>query len=315
MTTKLTLGVCTFNRGCAIEQTLRAIVAMHDSGRIAELLVIDNASTDDTAHVVDAFIAEAAKTHPAFPVRRVVESRQGLAQARRRLIEEARGELVAFLDDDVLPDTAWAEAMLATMDEHPKCGVAGGRVRLKFETGPTRVALRYASFLARQDMGDADLLVDDPTRSLVGAAMCLRKDSVVATGWLESQAMPDRQGAALTSGGDNELCIRLRRAGFEVRYTPRAMVEHLIPERRQSVQYLAKLAAGIGSSIPMIKLMANASPSVAWAQTQLRLAQTRQARAMIFEWRRDIRPIRLAEHEGRVEGWRYVLEKLSKPAR
>ncbi len=315
--TGLTLGVCTYNRGPAIVQTLEAICAMSRvGGRVAELIVIDNASTDDTPAVVDAFIARAASAPaptdaPALPIRRVVEPRQGLAQARRRLIEECQTELVAFLDDDVLPEPAWAEAMIRVMDQHPRCGVAGGKVRLNFETGPTKIALRYASFLARQDLGENELLVSEPTRSLVGAAMCLRKPSVIATGWLESQSMPDRQGATLSSGGDNELCIRLRRAGFEIRYTPHAIVDHLIPERRQTVEYLAKLGAGIGSSIPFIKLLAHDNPTPQWAQTQLRLAQTRQARAMIFEWRREYRPIRLAEHEGRVEGWRRVLEKLS----
>jgi GT2 family glycosyltransferase len=319
MTTRLTLGICTFNRGPAIVQTLEAICAMSRvNGRVAELVVIDNASTDDTPAIVDEFIARAASTaatptaDAALPIRRVVEPRQGLAQARRRLIEEARTELVAFLDDDVLPDPTWAEAMIRVMDQHPRCGVAGGKVRLKFETGPTKIALRYASFLARQDLGETELLVSEPTRSLVGAAMCLRKPSVIATGWLESQSMPDRQGATLSSGGDNELCIRLRRSGFEIRYTPAAIVDHLIPERRQTVEYLAKLGAGIGSSIPFIKLLAHDAPTPQWAQTQLRLAQTRQARAMIFEWRREYRPIRLAEHEGRVEGWRRVLETLSK---
>lgn len=315
MTTRLTLGVCTCNRGPAIQQTLRAIADIRGPARIAELLVIDNASTDDTPRVIDDFIAHASHSHPALIIRRVVEPRQSLAQARRRLIDEAAGDFVAFLDDDVLPDPAWAQSVLDIMDRQPNCGVVGGRVRLKFESGPTRIALRYSSFLARQDLGNAELLVDDPTRSLVGAAMCLRKQAVIATGWLESQAMPDRQGAALTSGGDNELCIRLRRAGYEVRYTPSAVVDHLIPQRLQTVPYLAKLAASIGNSIPMIKLLAHPNPTLSWAQTQLRLAQTRQARAMIFEWRREIRPIRLAEHEGRVDGWRYVLEKLSKLAR
>lgn len=308
MTTRLTIGICTFNRGPEIRDTLASLCAMENpGGRVERIVVVDNNCTDDTPGIVDAFAAGS----PAIPVVRVVEKRQGLAQARRRLIEESTTELVAFLDDDVIADKRWAASVLDLMDRKPRAGVVGGKVRLVFQAGPTRLATRFSSFLARQELGDAELLVDDPTRALVGAALCLRRQAIIESGWMDTQVMPDRQGTMLTSGGDNELCIRIRQRGWETWYQPGAAVDHLIPARRQTREYLARLAAGIGLSIPFVKLLANPKPTEAWAESNLRQAQTRRARTLLLEWRRDLRPIRLAEHEGRVEGWRQVCERLS----
>ncbi|CAN5723910.1 hypothetical protein BH11PLA1_BH11PLA1_21710 [soil metagenome] len=310
----LTLGACTYNRGPELLDTLRAIAALRrpvdaaGAPLVLELLVIDNNSTDGTAALVDGFAG--AQAAGDLPVRRVVETRQGLAQARRRLFTEARGDLVAFLDDDVIPDAAWAEATLAAFERHPNAGAVGGRVRLAFRTGPTALAHRFRSFLAEQELGAGELLITDPTKALVGAALCLRRDAVVKSGWLERQSMADRQGETLSSGGDNELCVRIRRAGFETWYAPGALVDHIIPAQRQTGDYLARLAAGIGVSIPQVKLIAREAPTVDWARENLRRAQTRRARTLLLEWRRALRPIRMAEHEGRVEGWSRVLREL-----
>lgn len=320
---RLTIGVCTYNRGPQLLDTLRSILAMRspidpatNQGRIAEVLVIDNNCTDGTAELVDSLIASRSASSnassPAFiPLRRVVEQRQGLAQARRRVFAEATTDLIAFLDDDVIADPAWGESILTRLDAAPRAGVVGSRVRLSFQSGPTPLAQRYRSFLAEQEMGTRPLNVTDATKALVGAAMALRRKAVEDSGWLGRQLMPDRQGLALSSGGDNELCIRIRRSGWETWYEPGAVVDHLIPAARQTREYLARLAAGIGLSIPHIKLLANPDATAYWATCQLRAAQTRYVRTLLLEWRSQLRPIRLAEHEGRVEGWRSVIETLS----
>src|SRR5262249_41598358 len=94
-----------------------------------EVVVVDNASTDETA----AVIAAAARHFPV-PLRGVREPRPGVACARNRGIHEARGAWVAFFDDDQVADPAWLRELLAMAEAKQIRGV-GGANRLRLPDG------------------------------------------------------------------------------------------------------------------------------------------------------------------------------------
>src|ERR1035441_5770711 len=91
-----TVAVITYNRSRFLRQTLAGIVRQDYPADRWELLVIDNNSTDDTRDVVTSFVT----ANPA--PRRILETLQGLDHGRNRAIEEARGDLVVLVDDDIL---------------------------------------------------------------------------------------------------------------------------------------------------------------------------------------------------------------------
>lgn len=296
----LALGLCTHNRGPRILRTLEAIAALDRAGgRVTRLIVIDNHSTDDTAAVVDRFIAAA----PAIPTTRIFEPVQGLAAARDRFIRESDEPLIAFIDDDCLPDRDWAAATLAHFDAHPRAGMVGGRVMLEWESGPTPLARRCATMLAQQDLGDQPLLLDHPERGLVGVALAMRRAAIADSGWLTQRELTDRSGRELTSGGDFELAIRVRAAGWQTWYTPLARARHLIPPERQTLEYLTRLSRGVSLSKARLKWIAAGRPGIEWVRAQSRRALRRRLKSRLLEWRPARRALKLAEHDARCEGW------------
>ena len=97
----------------------------------AEILVIDNNSSDHTAAVV-----REAKQGP-LPLRRVLEMNQGVSHARNRGASEASFEHLVYLDDDELVDKGWLEAYAAVQAAlHPDCVV--GPVEPLFEQVPPK---------------------------------------------------------------------------------------------------------------------------------------------------------------------------------
>lgn len=288
-------------------RTLDAIAAMDRvSGRVTRLVIIDNNSTDGSAAIIDRFIAAA----PAIPTTRIFEPIQGLAAARDRFIRETDEPLIAFIDDDCLPDPSWAAATLAHFDAHPRAGMVGGRVLLEWESGPTPLARRCATMLAQQDLGDQPQLLDHPERGLVGVALAMRRQAIVESGWLTQRELTDRSGRELTSGGDFELAIRVRAADWQTWYTPHARARHLIPPERQTLEYLTRLSRGVSLSKARLKWIAAGRPDVAWARAQARRAAKRRAKSRLLEWRPARRVLKLAEHEARCEGWSALIKEL-----
>src|SRR5579863_5617547 len=103
----------THNRARELRDTLGSVAALTIPSDVAvDCIVIDNASTDDTPRVVE----ESAQSTSAFPIRRILEPRQGSSFARNRAIGEARGDFIFFLDDDATADSDWLRAMLSALE-------------------------------------------------------------------------------------------------------------------------------------------------------------------------------------------------------
>src|SRR5438105_3257885 len=101
---QVTVAICTWNRARLLDQTLTRMRELAvPTGLSWELLVVNNNCTDDT----DAIIAKHAD---ALPIRRLLETKQGLSNARNCALENMRGELLIWTDDDVLVDEGWLRA-------------------------------------------------------------------------------------------------------------------------------------------------------------------------------------------------------------
>src|SRR5262249_1481610 len=125
-TLSISVIVCTRNRCHKLARALRSI----DSAKIpaniaAELIVVDNNSSDRTREVVAEFSRESN-----IPVRYVVETSQGLCFARNRGIQESSAEILAFTDDDCVADANWITNISNAFLEAPNLAVVGGRVDL-----------------------------------------------------------------------------------------------------------------------------------------------------------------------------------------
>src|ERR1700730_7119002 len=118
--TSATVLICTYNRARRRRETLAAMQAMAPADAVAEIIVVDNNSTDSTPLV----IAEAAR-NAVIPVIALHEARQGKSFALNRGLEAARGDIVALTDDDVWPAGDWLKRIVADFRERDVTFVCG----------------------------------------------------------------------------------------------------------------------------------------------------------------------------------------------
>ena len=251
----LSVAVCTYSRAGMLARCLERLAAQRvGAGMAWEVIVVDNNSADATAQTVERACGEAR-----IPgLRRVVEPRQGVAFARRRGLAEARGRLVAFVDDDCLLAPGWVAAAIEFARAHPAAGAFGGRIRLAWDEPPSPLALLYGASLAAQDWGDeAFRLPMSGRRCPVGAGLVVDRGAARASGWGERGRLTGRCGGALGAGEDTELVLFIRHAGFEVWYAPALVLEHAIEPARTTLAYLRDLHRGFGRAEPYLRALAH----------------------------------------------------------
>ncbi len=231
-----------------LRQTLAGLAAQTLEASRWEFLLVDNAS--DRAWEPPAGLTAAL---PRF--RRIVEPRIGLTPARLRGLAEATGEVIIFVDDDNVLASDYLCEVVRQFGANPRLGAAGGPVVPQFEETPAAWTREFWPLLALHEHGDQPLVcrggpgVAWPAFAPVGAGLCLRR--AAADPYLQAVAADprrkrfDRRGAALASGGDNDLVFTALHAGWDVGYFPGLRVTHLIPRSRLEPAYLARLNEGI----------------------------------------------------------------------
>ena len=254
---KASVCICTYNGGARLPAVIACLARQTVPRDAWELVIVDNASKDDTAAAAAALLAQHGLTNG----RVVPESEPGLSFARRRAANEARGEIVCFLDDDNLAEPDFIAQAIRIFDEQPKTGLAGGKVLPDWETDPGPLVRAVESFaLAIVDRGEEPFTYTFVAESPVGAGMCVRRDLLRAAvnDPLLCATVTDRQGSILTSGGDTAVGIRVYQAGFDRRYEPALRLHHRLPAARMTREYLLRLHEGSGRSYaPLRQLWAS----------------------------------------------------------
>jgi glycosyltransferase involved in cell wall biosynthesis len=211
-----------------------------------EVVVVDNASTDGTA---DAAVA-AWPVEPPAPLRVVRELRLGLRHAHLRGFAEARGDLVAWVEDDnwIAPD--WLGVLADTMREHPEVGACGGR---NDPVCQGEAPAWFDEFQFAYAAGPQGPVAGDVTESrghLWGAGLTVRRtawEGLVGQGF--EPRLADRRGSSsFGSGGDSEICFALRLAGWRLWFEPRLRLRHHLLAHRLRWGYLRRMFRGVGAS-------------------------------------------------------------------
>lgn len=289
--------ICCHNSEWRLPKTLAHLVAQRAHPDIKwEVIVIDNASTDDTSPTAESSWPRNA---PAL-LRIIREPRLGLSYARYKGIEEAKYEIVSFVDDDNWLCPEWVQTVSEIMRDNADVGACGGRSEAACEEEAPwwfgDYAKDYAVGVQAEITGDVTF-----TRGyLWGAGLSVRKSA-----WSHLQSigftslLTDRQGRALNSGGDSEICFALRLAGWRLWYDERLNLRHCIPSNRLKWRYLRRLYRGFGAATVGLELYSENMPGLASAPRK-RFGQTWQWKAagtlkVLLE---QLREVRLADGLG-----------------
>ncbi len=255
----LDVVVCTYNRADDLDRTFAALARQTPCNLVNwSVLVVDNASTDRTPEVIDAW--QARRSLPNL--RRVLEMRQGLSPARLRGVLESTADWIAFVDDDNHLEPGWIAALGCAIMERPDAGGFGGRVLLDWVREPPAYFRRFGWCFAEQDHGDEPRELD----ALVGAGMVLRRQALHDCGWTMRPLLADRVGKRLISGGDVEMTQRVLAAGYGLWYVPGCVLRHRIPPERIRRSYLIRMAYALGAGAAAVSALMWSDSYHAWEQ-------------------------------------------------
>ncbi|NJL21212.1 MAG: glycosyltransferase [Leptolyngbyaceae cyanobacterium SM1_3_5] len=228
----LTVAICTKDRPDYVQRLLRSLLPLQQNQDISrfEILVVDNAPSNDRTQAVVSDFSN---------VGYIREPKAGLDFARNRALQEATGELLAFLDDDVVVDRHWLSGLQEAWAENPDAAAFTGLVlpyeleteaqilfeqRGGFRRGFEKI--RYGQILPNN--------VEYPCGSGIfgaGCNMAFRRDRLRAIGGFDDAL---DTGAPLPGGGDIDIFYRIIRAGYPLVYEPRYLVFH--QHRRELAQ-------------------------------------------------------------------------------
>jgi glucosyl-dolichyl phosphate glucuronosyltransferase len=241
---KISVIVATHNRADLLGIALESLARQTVSGTEFEVIVVDNASSDHTAAVVQNMTAEIPR------LEYVLEARLGLSWARNAGLAGAKAPYVAYLDDDARAEPGWVEALLAAFARTtpaPLC--VGGPVYLNWGGLPKNVPPRYWSLLTYLNYGAEDRPLAE-AEYLVGANMAFDRQALLAAGGFSTQL--GRQGAKLLSGEEAQAVSRIRQSGGEVHYAAKAAVFHAVQPDRVRPSWLWRRIFWDGASQPVL---------------------------------------------------------------
>jgi GT2 family glycosyltransferase len=231
----VSIVVCTHNRAAMLRDALNSLAQLETDGRFSfEVVVVDNASSDGTARLV----AGLRETMPNLWY--VYEGKKGIATARNRGLREAKGEWIAFFDDDQLADPRWLLNLFIYARDYNVRGV-GGPVHLKLPDDCQRELHPFVRMLLGESRHGSEpfaysLKVNPGTGNLM-----LHRSVFEQVGLFDE--------AFAVRAEDTDLFCRMWRAGIEAWFVPSAIVHHVTPQLRLEMPYLQRLAMFMGGSV------------------------------------------------------------------
>jgi len=221
-----------YNGAALIPACLNAVLPQVQEHGNAEVIVVDNASTDNWEQALAPFKAAIRHHRLSFNT--------GFATAVNVGIQLSRGEIIILLNQDAIVQASWLNALLARFEASPQAAIVGSKCMRADGTidhagGIIRLPLFYTAHFG---LGEPDLPpYNQPYQPdyVTGAALALRRALLDRVGWFDQGFYPAYYEEA-------DLCLRARGAGYEIWYEPAAVVLHQsdwTPLEQRSVERIA----------------------------------------------------------------------------
>jgi glycosyltransferase involved in cell wall biosynthesis len=206
----VTIAVCTRDRPTRLRELLACLRPLEYENH--EILVVDNAPSTGAAREICA----------SAGVRYVVEPVAGLCRARNRAAHESRSDIVAYLDDDAIPEPTWLAALVEPFDDPRVMAVAGQILPLGPHSGGTQPFSIDRSdrwWFERANFGGIG----------IGANMAFRR--AIFDQWPGFDIRLGR-GGDIPAAEEHNAFFSVIERGYAVAYQPTAAVRHLGSEHQ-----------------------------------------------------------------------------------
>ncbi|KYD19077.1 glycosyltransferase family 2 protein [Saccharococcus caldoxylosilyticus] len=233
--------ICTYNRVRFLASCIESVLKNNVDKEFYEILVIDNNSSDNTEEVVKSL----AQNNPH--IRYVKESKVGLSYARNRGIEEAKGDIIVFIDDDVEVAPNYVEEIISFFNKYPDAVCAGGKVIpvWHFEK-PTWFSSEFASIIGETTYGEETRVLKFREYP-IGCNMIFKKEIFNKIGLFNNNL--GIKGNELYLGEEVDICDRILKLGYKIYYLPRASVYHRVHRNKVDKEYILKRLTLEGHSV------------------------------------------------------------------
>lgn len=243
MTLLFSVVITTHNRADLLRSCLKSLFQQTIDHNLFEIIVVDNCSTDNTKEVFESFRAD-ENFHYYY------EEQLGMNAARNLGLKEAKGEYVAYIDDDAKAAPNWLEVAareLESLDPKPDC--LGGPI-FPFYTSPKPEWFKD-KYEVRRDWQSPRYLKDG--ESFSGSNMIWKRDTLELLKGFDTDY--GVIGDTLRFGGETIVFSKIWNS-FEkplLYYSPNLLVYHWVPPQKMKIKYRLKRALANGQTMGRIE--------------------------------------------------------------
>lgn len=238
---KLSIIISTLNRSLVLRNLLEILFKQEEGeGIFFEIIIVDNGSTDDTASVVEFFQRKSPN------IKYLYEPRKGLSIARNTGARNARGEILTFLDDDVVPRNDFVRHIVSSFDSFP-ADCVGGKITVSWPENkiPDWFNSQFCHVVGQTSFGeDSRYLKKDEFP--FGGNISFRKLVFERLGGFSEHL--GRVGDNFSVGEEYDLCYRMQKEEGRFYYNAKLEVFHIVGERRANKNYFLKSLLGKGAN-------------------------------------------------------------------
>ncbi len=253
----LSIVICTYNRAAQLKMVLRDLSDQLEDLSAAErddleIIVVDNNSSDNTSEI-------AAK----FGISYIKELEQGSSPARNSGIKNAKGNLIAFIDDDIRLNSVWLTEVYKLASKKPSMVAYGGKVTPDWQTEiPKWLNLEppfeiIQSIFPSHSYGDRErhypfYFGNRKIFNPISANLMISRDLFVELGLFRTDL--GIHGKERGACEDTELCWRILAAKYPVKYFPQANVYHPVGPDRINKRFVKNWYFVVGRTLTWMKL-------------------------------------------------------------
>jgi len=239
---KISVAICTYNREKYLPQLFASIEKQTLAKDRFEVVLVNNNSPGNTFNLFQDF----QRKNPNIQTRYCEEMNQGLSFSRNHAIQQARCELITFLDDDAFIDENYLAILVEEFTAFPETMSIGGKILLHYEAAIPKWENRFLnSLLGYFNKGDKKLQFTS-TDYPRGSNMAFRTSVFAEIGGFDVTL--GRIGSDLSGGEEKDLFNKLFNHNMKVVYLPNALVYHSVPLERTLPSFIKKQGLGTGRS-------------------------------------------------------------------
>jgi len=231
--------LCTYNGASSLEATLASFTQLAVPGELTwEVVLVNNNSSDSTEKIIENFAGTSG-----LNVQHAFEPRQGKVFALNTGIRKARGEIIAFTDDDVLLDSGWLVGLESTFARFSCIGVGGKVVPVLNQPQPKWLEIEDQQVVGHFDYGAEPKEINLPP---IGGNMAFRRAAFEKYGLFRIELGPD--SSEIGGNEDDEFGRRLLNAGEKIVYSPAAIAYLPIESYRLTKDYFLRWFYSMGKA-------------------------------------------------------------------